>query len=339
MIMNTLRFLSQLGLLLAMELSFSSQAQIPGMVKIPAGRYLMGASDDLGRRDEYPQHWVELKGFWMDATEVSNAQFADFINATGYVTTAERSVDWEEIKKQLPAGTPKPADSLLRPCSMVFTAPKEAVDLRDFGTWWELKPGANWRQPEGPGSTWKGRENHPVVHVSWEDAQAYAAWAGKRLPTEAEWEWAARGGLKQALYPWGNEEIDQGKPKANTWQGVFPRQDLGKDGFAMKTAPIKSFLPNGYGLYDMAGNVWEWCADWYHADYYQEAAKKTKSLQPKGPKESYDPEDPGMPKRVLRGGSFLCNASYCASYRVSARMKSSPDTGLNHTGFRCVKDL
>ncbi|OQP55927.1 sulfatase [Niastella yeongjuensis] len=306
-----------------------------GMVKIPGGDFQMGAADKEGRPDEYPQHAVHVDGFYMDATEVTNAQFMEFVKATHYLTTAERTPDWVELQKQLPPGTPKPADSLLVAASLVFTPPVHAVALNDVSQWWQWVKGADWKHPEGPGSNLKGKENYPVVQVSWDDAMAYAKWAGKRLPTEAEWEWAARAGLANQTYTWGNEPVEKGQPKANIWQGHFPDRNTVADGFA-RVAPVKSFAANAYGLYDVAGNVWEWCSDWYRSDYYAQVAAK-KLENPTGPAASYDPDEPTVPKRVVRGGSFLCHASYCASYRVSARMKTSPDTGLEHTGFRCVK--
>lgn len=307
-----------------------------GMVWIPDGTYQMGASDNEGRPDEYPQHMVKVEGFWMDATEVTNAQFKKFVQATGYLTTAEKAPNWEEMKKQLPPGTPKPPDSVLVAASLVFTPPNHAVALNDASQWWSWRKGADWQHPEGAGSTIEGKDHYPVVQISWEDAAAYAKWAGKRLPTEAQWEFAARGGLDNQSYPWGSEAIESGSPKANTWQGSFPNKNTGWDQFP-NAAPVKSFAANAYGLYDMAGNVWEWCADWYDADYYQSLKNKT-ITDPKGPAQSNDPMEPTVPKKVIRGGSFLCNASYCKGYRVSSRMKSSPDTGLEHTGFRCVAD-
>lgn len=307
-----------------------------GMIQIPGGTYSMGADNDQGRPDEYPKHTVQVDGFWMDATEVTNAQFTQFVKATGYVTTAERKPDWEEMRKQLPPGTSRPPDNVLVASSLVFKAPAQPVSLDDYSQWWQWTPGAGWRHPDGPGSSIVGKENYPVVQVSWDDAVTYATWAGKRLPTEAEWEWAARGGQQNAIYPWGNEPVEAGKAKANSWQGHFPNQNTGRDGFS-GTAPVKSFAANGYGLYDMAGNVWEWCADYYRGDYYQSLAQRGVAHNPKGPSQSYDPDEPTVPKRVQRGGSFLCNDTYCSSYRSAARMKSSPDTGLSHTGFRCVK--
>jgi len=305
-----------------------------GMKRIPAGIFSMGSHDAQGRADEYPIHKVQVNAFWMDETEVTNAAFAAFVKATGYVTTAEKAIDWAELAKQVPAGTPKPADSLLAPASLVFVATTGPVDLNDYSQWWQFKRGADWKHPEGPASSIEGRENHPVVHISWDDASAYARWAGKRLPTEAEWEWATRGGLKDKIYPWGNESVDNAPYKANSFQGHFPYEDQALDGYKNTTAPVKSYPANGYGLYDTAGNVWEWCSDWYRNDYY----KKGPVFNPKGPASSNDPDEPGVPKRVMRGGSFLCNDGYCSSYRSSARMKSSPDSGLQHTGFRCVRD-
>jgi sulfatase modifying factor 1 len=305
-----------------------------GMVWIPAGTFTMGNADAGGRPDEYPQHKVKLTGFWIDVTEVTNAQFAAFVKATGYITTAEKKPDWNLLKKQVPAGTPKPHDSLLTAASLVFKTCTEAVALNDASQWWSWTKGASWCHPEGGSSSVEGKENYPVVHVSWDDATAYAKWAHKRLPTEAEWEYAARGGLINEPYTWGKADIEEGSPKANTWQGSFPYNNTAWDGF-VRLAPVKSFAPNKRGLYDMAGNVWEWCSDWYNNDYYQQFNNSI-ARNPKGPAKSYDPDEPTVPKRVVRGGSFLCHSSYCASYRVAARMKTSPDTGLEHTGFRCV---
>lgn len=308
-----------------------------GMVKIPGGEFNMGASDNEGRPDEYPQHKVKLTAFWMDETEVTNAQFKKFVEATGYITTAEIKPNWEEIKKQLPPNTPKPDESVLVAASLVFKPTITKVDLNDASQWWSWTKGANWKHPQGPKSTIQGKDNLPVVHISWDDANAYAKWSGKRLPTEAEWEFAARGGLINKKYFWGNEEPEQGMPKANTWQGEFPYLNTSFDKFK-GVAPVKSFAANAYKLYDMAGNVWEWCSDWYDPNYYSNLRGNV-SIAPKGPITSHDPMEPTVPKRVVRGGSFLCNASYCKGYRVTARMKSSPDTGLEHTGFRCVADM
>ena len=241
------------------------------------------------------------------------------------------------MKKTLPPGTPAPPPETLVPASLVFHQAKERVDLNNVNNWWQWVPGANWKNPQGPGSDITGKDHFPVVHVSWFDAMAYCKWANKRLPTEAEWEFAARGGLTNNIYPWGNEHVSKGKPKTNSWEGEFPFSNLQKDGY-VKSAPVKTFLPNAYGLYDISGNVWEWCSDWYDASYYTTIVNST-VLNPGGPEKSHDPQDPFTPKRSLRGGSFLCNHSYCSRYRVARRMKSSPDTGLEHTGFRCVKNV
>ncbi len=310
------------------------EASHEGMVWIEGGTFTMGATDNEGRPDEYPAHEVKVDGFWMDSHEVTNGQFRKFVEATGYVTIAERKPDWEEMKKQLPPGTPKPPDSVLVPGSLVFSPPDHAVPLNNPARWWKWVPGANWKHPEGPGSSIKGKDNYPVIQVAWEDAKAYAKWAGKRLPTEAEWEYAARGGLIDNKYPWGNENPEKGKPKANTWQGNFPNINTDWDRF-IALAPVKSFAPNGYGLYDMAGNVWEWCSDWYDANYYKTLAGKL-TTNPQGPEKSYDPMSPTIPMHVIRGGSFMCNKSYCKGYRVTSRMMSSPDSGLENLGFRCV---
>lgn len=305
-----------------------------GMLWIAGGEFLMGASDGRGSSDELPKHKVKVSGFWIDKTEVTNKQFARFVEATHYITTAEKAPVWEELKKQLPPGTPKPPDDVLVAASLVFTPPNHSVGLQDVSQWWSWIKGADWRHPDGPGSSIEGKDKYPVIHISWYDAMAYCKWAGKRLPTEAEWEYAARAKEVGQSYPWGNEDVEEGKPKANTWQGQFPNQNTGWDGFD-GLAPVGSFAPNPYGLYDMAGNVWEWCSDWYRDDYYKQFKNITPS-NPQGPSTSYDPMEPLVPKKVIRGGSFLCNASYCEGYRVSSRMKSSPDTGLENVGFRCV---
>lgn len=304
-----------------------------GMMLIPAGTFSMGGDNDQARQDEFPKHQARVDSFWMDATEVTNQQFAEFVEATNYQTVAERPIDWEQMKKELPPNTPKPPDSVLQPGALVFVPTEQPVSLRDYSQWWAWTIGANWRHPSGPESSIEGKMDHPVVQIAWEDALAYAEWVGKRLPTEAEWEWAARGGLEQQIYPWGDEDINKNKPRANFWQGMFPYQNTEQDGY-FGTSPVKSFLPNPYGLYDMAGNVWEWCQDWYKNDAYQEGNGVRNN--PTGPNRSFDPNEPYTPKRVTRGGSFLCNDDYCSGYRVASRMSSSPDTGLNHTGFRCV---
>lgn len=312
------------------------KAAHPGMVWVAGGTFRMGADNKQGLEDEYPKHTVTVGGFWIDVSEVTNAQFAAFVKATGYVTTAERKPDWEELKKQLPPGTDKPDESLLTPASLVFSQPDHAVPLSDYSQWWSWQKGASWKHPHGPGSSIKGKENYPVVHVSWYDAQAYCKWAGKRLPTEAEWEFAARGGLDGRIYPWGNESVNTGKTKGNFWEGHFPDKNTVGDHF-FYAAPVRSFSPNGYGLYDMAGNVWEWCADYYNNTYYKDTDRPGGVKDPKGPAKAFDPDEPYARKRVIRGGSFLCNESYCTGYRVARRMKSTEDSGMEHLGFRCVE--
>ena len=264
----------------------------------------------------------------MDATEVTNAQFAAFVQATGYVTIAERPLD--------PANFPGAPQHLLVPGAAVFTPPAGAVDLRNPLQWWKYVPGASWRHPEGPGSELRGRDRLPVVHIAYADAQAYASWADRRLPTEAEWEFAARGGRAGGLYAWGDQLTPGGVHHANIHQGAFPHRDEGKDGFA-GVAPVASFAPNAYGLHDMAGNVWEWTSDWYRPDYYATLAASGVAVNPRGPDRSYDPAEPGAEKRVQRGGSFLCTAQYCTRYLVGTRGKGEVSTGSNHLGFRTVR--
>lgn len=315
-------------------------SQIPGMVWISGGIYDMGASDGdrMALPHEKPKHTVKVDGFYMDETEVTNAQFSKFIEATNYITTAERPVDWDLIKQQLPPGTPKPQDSLLLPGSLLFKKTKESVpNLYDFSQWWRWTNGANWKQPEGKGSSIDEKDNHPVVHVSYEDAMAYCHWAGRRLPTEAEWEFAARGGKRDKIYFWG-DLTDKLSSYVNSWEGEFPVDNTQADGFE-KSAPIKTYPPNGYGLYEISGNVWEWTSDWYSSQYYQYCKDNSITNNPKGPKEAFNPNNPYIDERVIRGGSFLCNASYCASYRVSSRMATDPSTSLEHLGFRTVMDL
>jgi len=307
------------------------------MVWIPGGEFTMGIDSELGWPDEKPSHRVRVDGFWMDETEVTNAQFRAFIEATGYVTTAEKPIDAEAILRQRPPGTATPPPEKLAPGSLVFTPTDGPVSLKDFTQWWKWTPGANWRHPEGPNSTIEGKDNHPVVHVSWDDAMAYARWSGKRLPTEAEWEFAARGGLEQKPYVWGDEPFNQSKPQAKIWQGEFPWKNAALDGYE-RTAPVRSFPPNGYGLHDMAGNVWEWCSDWYDSGLYRTRIGKGVIVNPAGPDRSFNPARPYTPERVQRGGSFLCNDSYCSRYRPSARHGCSPDSGMSHVGFRCARN-
>jgi sulfatase modifying factor 1 len=343
--LSSMRFVLTGALVFFGQFQFSprSDADEPrpsGMVLIPSGEFSMGTDENLSWGTERPAHKVHVDAFWIDATEVTNSQFATFVKATGYVTTSERPVNWEEIKKQSPPGTPKPPDEKLKAGSLVFTPPSSPVSLEDMSEWWSWTTGANWRHPEGPASTLEGRDEHPAVHISWDDAMAYAKWAGKRLPTEAEWEYAARGGLNQKRFPWGDEEPTDAKPLCNIWQGEFPWKNTLKDGY-LRTSPVRSYKPNGYGLYDMAGNVWEWCSDFYRADEYARVLASNKNatlVNPTGPTDSWDPDDAveNNPKHVIRGGSFLCHKSYCESYRPSARRGQTPDTGMSHLGFRCA---
>lgn len=317
------------------NIQFNGDSSTNGMLLIPGGVFDMGGDNAQASPDEYPKHKVQVSPFYMDITEVTNSQFKKFVEATGYITTAEKKPDWEELKKTVPPGTPKPPDSVLVAASLVFRSSNGPVDLNDFNQWWSWVNGASWKHPQGPSSNINGKENYPVVQVSWDDAMAYCKWAGKRLPTEAEWEFAARGGLINNIYPWGNEHVNTGKSKANSWEGKFPYLNEKKDGY-ITSAPVKSFVANGYGLFDMAGNVWEWCSDLYNYDYYKQLQGKT-TVNPQGPTTSFDPQEPYTEKRSLRGGSFLCNDAYCSGYRSARRMKSSHDTGLEHTGFRCVR--
>lgn len=311
-----------------------------GMVWVPGGEFDMGSDDPTqthceggGRelmKDARPIHRVSLNGFWMDATEVTNEQFARFAEATKYITFAERKPNPEEF--------PGVSAALLLPGSIVFTPPEKPVPTDSFALWWRYQPGADWRHPSGPDSTLAGREKFPVVHIAYDDALAYAKWAGKRLPTESEWEFAARSGLAGAHFAWGNDFRPDNKWMANIFQGSFPDKDTGEDGFA-GLAPVAKFPANAYGLYDMAGNVWEWCSDWYRPDYFAELAREgALARNPLGPSNSYDPEEPGQSKRVLRGGSFLCSDQYCSRYMVGSRGKGEPHSSTNHIGFRCVKD-
>jgi len=307
-----------------------------GMVEIVGGTFTMGDDQEQARSDEVPKHVVRIETFWMDKTEVTNAQFNEFVDATGYKTIAEREIDIDELMKQLPAGTPPPDPDLLKPFSLVFQEQAAGKQMYYPSEWWRMMPDANWRQPLGPGSDIKNKMNHPVVHIAWYDAMAYCKWAGKRLPTEAEWEYAARGGDRNVKYPWGNDTLTP--QLANYWQGDFPVANQIDDEF-LRTSPVAKFPASDKGLYDMAGNVWEWTSDWYHFQYYFQQANDSTPVNPRGPTKSFDPDEPTVPKKVIRGGSFLCNDSYCSGYRVAARMKSSPDTGMEHTGFRCVTNL
>jgi formylglycine-generating enzyme required for sulfatase activity len=325
-------FLSAYGLTL---LLCQTPAPPEGMVFIPAGEFEMGTAGETPNRNEQPAHRVYVDGFFMDETEVTNEQFRRFVEATQYVTTAEKAPSWEELRKSLPPGTPRPADEKLVPGSLVFTPPAKAVGTANPGLWWTWTPAANWKHPEGPGSDLTARADHPVVHVSWYDATAYAKWAGKRLPTEAEWERAARGGQLRQRFTWGNTPPADSARLANIWQGTFPHLNQRLDGWE-RTAPVRSYPPNGFGLYDMAGNVWEWCGDWYRPDEYLQRNDARLTLNPTGPTNSWSPNEPFAQLRVTRGGSFLCHISYCESYRPAARRGTAPDTGMSHIGFRCV---
>ncbi|MFD1769749.1 formylglycine-generating enzyme family protein [Sphingobacterium suaedae] len=294
------------------------------MVLIKGGKFTMGSSNF---EDAQPLHEVELSSFYMDEHEVTNAQFTAFVEATGYVTVAERPLD----PKDFPGVDPK----MLVPGSAVFTAPKDVQGLSDHLQWWAYVPDASWRHPEGPNSSIKNKEHFPVTQLAYQDAAAYAKWAGKRLPTEAEWEYAAKAGKHtDELYYWGAEKKENGRWLANIYQGEFPTKNSKEDGFET-TAPVKSYPANAWGLYDMEGNVWEWCADLYRPDYYANSA----SVNPKGPTDSYDPQEPGMVKRVQRGGSFLCNDQYCERYKAGSRGKGEENSPTNNVGFRCVKDI
>jgi formylglycine-generating enzyme required for sulfatase activity len=309
----------------------SDDPRLAGMVWIPGGRFTMGALNTLP--DEFPPHEVELDGFWMDRTEVTNRQFQEFVAATGYVTLAEQppklrsiAADSELSKAEILPEFNKPGSI----CSLQLGSRGEIDPARGAYSWWQYVPGASWKHPEGPDSSIEDRLDHPVVHVSWLDAQAYCKWAGKELPTEAQWEYAAHAGGSTA-YPWGADLTPGGRWMANIWQGEFPIKDTGADGFT-RTAPVGSFLPNAFGLSDMSGNVWEWCRDYYQPEYYSESPERN----PPGPADSFDPQEPGIIKRVQRGGSFMCSDQYCVGYRTTARMKGEEDSGAFHTGFRCV---
>lgn len=303
----------------------TSEATPVGMVWIPGGEFFMGSSYFPDAR---PVHRVRVDGFWMDQTEVTNSQFARFVNATGYTTVAEQSPRAEDF--------PGSSREDLVPGAVIFTPPGRQAPLNRHYRWWRYVKGANWRHPTGPSSTINHKGNHPVVNVAWQDALAYANWSGKQLPTEAEWEFAARGGLHQQPYTWGNQFQPGGRFQANTYQGSFPNQATEEDGYS-ETSPAKSFPANGYGLYDMAGNAWEWVSDWYRHDYFDALARSGEiAINPLGPTNSFDPAEPDVPKRVMKGGSFLCTDQYCRGYMPGGRGRGDPDTGLNHLGFRLV---
>ncbi|MGF7075748.1 formylglycine-generating enzyme family protein [Mucilaginibacter sp. 3215] len=308
------------------------------MAWIPGGTFSMGGVNPRGMTDggmeamddARPVHRVFVDGFYMDKTEVTNNQFAKFVKATGYITVAEQ----KPTEAEFPG---VPAEKLVAG-SVVFTPPHQKVQLDDISQWWSYQNGADWKHPLGPGSDLIGKENYPVVQVAWEDAAAYAKWAGKRLPTEAEWEFAARGGKASELYPWGNQLKQNGRWMANTFQGSFPDHDNAEDG-ETGLGRVKKYPANAYGLYDMAGNAWEWCADWYRNDYYNSFNPNMVARNPKGPSDSSDPQEPGQKKKVQRGGSFLCTDQYCTRYMVGSRGKGEYRSATNHVGFRCVKDV
>jgi len=306
------------------------EAPFPGMVWIPGGTFMMGS--DHHYPEEAPAHRASVDGFWIDIAPVTNRDFAKFVDETDYVTFCERAVD----AAKYPGARPE----MLQPASVVFVKPPAAVDLRNPYQWWQFISGANWRCPQGPESSIADRMDHPVVHVAWSDVQAYAKWAGKRIPTEAEWEFAARGGHEGLEYAWGTELVPEGKYQANTWQGEFPWQNIGEDGFE-GTSPVGSFPANDYGVFDMIGNVWEWTIDWYaprHPDEKHKACCIPKN--PRGPEQdqSYDPRQPQLriPRKVMKGGSHLCAPTYCRRYRPAARMAQPTDTSTSHLGFRCI---
>lgn len=302
------------------------------MTWVPGGDFTMGGDDEYARSDERPTHRVAVDGFFMDIHTVTNARFAAFVDATGYVTVAERAPDTAALLAQLPAGASAPDPSLLVPGSLVFSPTARTVDLGDPSQWWAWTPGADWRHPTGPGSSIEGREDHPVVQVAWEDAVAFAAWAGGRLPTEAEWEFAARGGDRRTIHTWGDAPIDSAHPQAHIYEGRFPTHSAAP-------RPVGSYPASAFGLFDMAGNVWQWTGDWYRPDTYARDRARGLVINPSGPSGGLDPRTEGEPSRVVRGGSYLCNDVYCRGYRVSARSPGAPDTGASHIGFRTVMSV
>ena len=309
----------------------SDSSRHAGMVWIPGGTFRMGS--DSHYAEEAPAHSVRVDAFWIDRTPVTNRQFREFVKATGYVTSAEIAPDPRDYPGALP--------NMLRPGSLVFNPPKQPVDdMRDWSQWWAFKFGANWRRPSGPHSSLSGLNDHPVVHVAYSDALAYAKWAGKDVPTEAEWEFAARGGLDGSEFAWGDEFTPGGKQMANTWQGAFPNENRKLDGYD-RTSPVTAFPPNGYGVYDMIGNVWEWTGDWFSARHTADTPKACCIPEnPRGGREaaSYDACNPSVriPRKVVKGGSHLCAPNYCRRYRPAARHAQPIDTGMSHVGFRCV---
>ncbi len=298
-----------------------------GMAWIPPGEFWMGSEEPMFP-DSHPVHRVRLDGFWIDKTLVTNQQFEKFVMATHYVTVAEKKPRIEDFPGADPAK--------LVAGSLVFTPPNQAVSLTDQYAWWNYVEGANWKRPEGASSTIQGLAQHPVVQIAYADAVAYCGWAGKLLPTEAQFEYAERGGLDRKKYAWGDEFMPHGHQMANTFQGHFPDTNTKADGYAT-TSPVKSFPANGYGLFDMSGNAWEWTSDWYRPDYYSTLEREGPvAVNPTGPPNSYDPAEPGVKKKVQRGGSFLCTDQYCSRYMPGGRGKGEPSTSTNHIGFRCV---
>jgi len=323
------------------KITVSNTSAPADMVYIPGGNFIMGSDAEYAQSNEGPEIQVKIDPFFMDETEVTNAEYSKFVKETGYITIAERPIEWEQIKNDLPDGTPKPADSFFEPGSLVFSPPNHPVNLDDYSLWWQWVKGSDWKHPQGPDSNIDGKDNYPVVQIAYEDAIAYTKWVGKRLPTEAEWEFASRGNEGYSQFTWGDELSPQNTYLANFFQGDFPHNNTLEDGYET-AAPIKSFPKNSFGLYDMIGNVWEWTSDWYSPDtkkqYLVNASKLC--INPKGPDISYDPSDPyATQKRVIKGGSFLCSDQYCSNYRSSSRMATSIDSGQNHLGFRCVKNI
>ncbi|WGH75136.1 formylglycine-generating enzyme family protein [Tenacibaculum tangerinum] len=320
-----------------------------GMVLIKGGVFDMGGDTPenakempataLAQPDEFPKHKVGVSDFYMDEHEVTVRQYLEFVKATGYKTVAEYDIDWNELKKQLPEGTPKPDNSLLEAGSLVFSYAPKGTPKDNLGNWWTFTKGVNWKNPDGSKPKLDAILNLPVTQVSWYDAMAYAKWANKRLPTEAEYEYAMRAGKNNTMYPWGNEMVASTMNKGNFLQGDFPYYNTVEDGFE-NVAPVKSFAPNAYGLYDISGNVWEWTLDWYGADYYDRLKKEHEvAMNPKGPEQTSEVYNAKATNKVVRGGSFLCNDDWCSGYRNARRMRLSPDSGMQHVGFRCVRTV
>ncbi len=338
------KFLEQIS---AIQTNSKNVNTFDGMVLISGGKFQMGGDFPEGYKtkpktaipqaDELPKHAVEVTDFYMDDHEVTIGEFMKFVKATGYKTVAEYDLDWEELKKQVPAGMSKPSDDLLSAGALVFNYADKKADSKDLSNWWRFVKGAYWKNPSGELINTEDSKNLPVTQVSWYDAQAYAKWMGKRLPTEAEYEYAMRGGKSETVYPWGNDKTTHKTDQGNFLQGEFPYTNTGKDGF-VNIAPVKSFPPNSYGLYDIAGNVWEWTSDWYGADYYEKLLKKGSiAINPQGPEQTYEVYNVKAVNKVVRGGSFLCNDNWCSGYRNARRMRLSPDSGMQHLGFRLVR--